>query len=190
LNGVVPPDDLRSPNNDTQSEELDELELTQGARMSANSLISDCGTTPLPFGVVARAAPVVTLARLLAVANAFTRPVFEELQAPMDPFAGLMNCASAYAAATVVTSLMLMKVVAALALSVLQSVSTAAIRMAELLVPGVSPGFPPAAIMYTSGLDAGQVYVPVMLNDPFESVDVVVRTVEADPYPVVPTARS
>ena len=65
-----------------------------------------------------------------------------------------MNCFSAITAATVVSSLMLTKV---LAVRLPQVPSSDIIDRPELFVPDVSPGLPPVAIRYTSVPGVGQV---------------------------------
>ena len=50
--------------------------LTHAARRFAWILTADCGAIPMPEGVVARARPVVGLARFGAVAKALATPIW------------------------------------------------------------------------------------------------------------------
>src|SRR6185312_577146 len=58
--------------------------LAQLARMSASVLISVCGTVPFPAGVVASAAPVLSVSRFVAFRNAFAIPTFASAVPELD----------------------------------------------------------------------------------------------------------
>jgi hypothetical protein len=70
----VPDDPLDFAFENSVEQALDELPLTQAARMLATKLTANCGAVPLPAGVVASAAPVATFAKFPAFANAFATP--------------------------------------------------------------------------------------------------------------------
>jgi hypothetical protein len=96
---------------------------------------------------------------------------------------------SAKTVATVVSSLI---TICFADVTVLQAPSAVIIRIAALLVPAASPGFPPLAVIKTSvpgvgQLKAGSEKVP----EPSLTTAVPAKSgVDADPSPVVPTAYS
>jgi hypothetical protein len=101
----------------------------------------------------------------------------------------LINGASDQTAATVVTSVIETNVEGP---RLPQGPSAAISAIAVLFVPGLSPGLPPFAVMYTSVDADGQVYAPVMSKFPFVSLvtGCVRSAVAAEPSPIVPTAYS
>src|SRR5262249_44088740 len=75
--GVVPEVPLlsASPRSVVHAVEPGPVELMHAARIFASVSISFCGTVPLPAGVVASAAPVLSVSRLGTAANALATPV-------------------------------------------------------------------------------------------------------------------
>ena len=132
-------------------DELDEF--THVARMFPSVLTVLCGTEPppakypTPGGGAAFATPVDNVSRIAALINAFARPAFAAVVPELDTcVASVANPANAYAAATVDTSFIVMKVVEGNVFAAGQ-VPNAAINPAAELVP--APGFPPTAYRYT-----------------------------------------
>jgi hypothetical protein len=149
-------------------------EFTQVARISARVFSSLLGAVAPDGKAEPGGEPVTVFARLLAVIKALASPVEFELLAPRFapglPLLVAMKGASAYTAATVVTSSMNTNVDE---VSALQGPS-AAISAKELLVP--APLSPPVATRYICCEPDGQVYRPVMLKLPSDPlVTVLVR---------------
>ena len=128
--------------------------FTHDARIFASVSISLCGTAPFPAGVVASAAPVPSVSRFAAFANAFAIPFCASAVPELDTCtASVANPANEYAAAIVDTSSIttynddekLLVVPAELG----QLPSTASRPAAGLACPRGKPGFPPTAYRYT-----------------------------------------
>ena len=137
--GVLP-DTVVAENRLEHEVEFDPVELTQAASAFASELIVACGTMPLPVEV-AGATPVVVLTIVPVVAKAAARASVLGVLVAAEPSActPLMNAAIEYTEATVVTSLMATKVVAALASSLAQGPSAVIIAMAVLTPEPASP---------------------------------------------------
>jgi len=134
------------------------------------------------------AAPVTVFARLPAVIKAWANPLALVLLvakfAPGLPLLVAMKGASAYTAATVVTSSMNTKVEE---LRPLHDPS-AAMSAKELLVP--APLLPPVATKYICAEAEGHAYSPVILKLPPVPLVTVLEScvVFVDPYPPEPAA--
>jgi hypothetical protein len=103
------------------------------------------------------ATPVLMVTRLFTVLNALARPTLFVLDVPKlsvlaPPNVGVKNCPIANAAAAVVTSLIVMKVLEVR----FPHCPSGAISLIELLSEP-KPGFPPVAVIYTSELAVGHV---------------------------------
>jgi hypothetical protein len=126
----------------------------------ANALIVACGAVPFPAGVAANAVPVATFTRLFTSENEFASPMPFVLLVPKCVASLPINAASAYTDATVVTSLIKMKLFGSSVYPPpckLHGPSAAINAIAALFVPGASPGLPPVATIYNWLVDDGHV---------------------------------
>jgi hypothetical protein len=189
LTGAVPSLGVVAVNNVPHAEPspaTPPAEFTQLERISAN--VFSCATgTVVPAGRFnPGAAPVVVLTYSAASVKALASTRASVVPDPMLLYE-VINGASAHTAATVVNSFMLINVEVP---RFPHGPSAAISAIAALLVPGLSPGFPPVAVTYTRVDGVEQLYKPVISKFPLPSLLTgwVSSGVATDPSPVVPTA--
>jgi hypothetical protein len=157
--------------------------FTHAASALPRVSISATGTV-YPFGTFAPGAdPVVGFTYSLARVNPASMAATSLVPEPIA-VADVMYGASAFTAATVVSSLMMMKGVAC---NAVQEPSADISSRLLFVTPGL--GCPPVDVMYTS-VALAQEYWPVSVKFPFASVEVVSSVVAIDPSPPVPTVYS